>query len=89
MVPRGNAGSGITAVALYDYEAADEDELSFDPDDVIYDIEKVKCCNSAEWFMNIGLVFFVYVWIVWIVLPDVAKSWMKSLVWRQSHEKPT
>ena len=34
-------GSGLTAVALYDYQAADDDEISFNPDDVITHIEQV------------------------------------------------
>lgn len=34
-------GTGLVAVALYDYQAAAEDELSFDPDDVIMNIEMV------------------------------------------------
>lgn len=33
--------TGITATALYDYQAAADDEISFDPDDVITHIEKV------------------------------------------------
>lgn len=33
--------TGIRAVALYDYEAAAEDEISFDPDDLITHIEQV------------------------------------------------
>ncbi|CAH1134894.1 unnamed protein product [Ceutorhynchus assimilis] len=33
--------TGVTAVALYDYQAAAEDEVSFDPDDVITHIEKI------------------------------------------------
>jgi len=35
------AGSGghQYAVALYDYQAADDDELTFDPDDIITDLE--------------------------------------------------
>ena len=32
---------GLTAVALYDYEAADVDEISFDPDDLITNIDMV------------------------------------------------
>ncbi|VDH93197.1 cortactin [Mytilus galloprovincialis] len=31
--------AGKTAVALYDYQAADDDELTFDPDDLITNIE--------------------------------------------------
>ncbi|EDV48305.1 hematopoietic lineage cell-specific protein [Drosophila erecta] len=33
--------TGIHAIALYDYQAADDDEISFDPDDVITHIEKI------------------------------------------------
>lgn len=33
--------TGIRAIALYDYEAAAEDEISFDPDDVITHIEMI------------------------------------------------
>lgn len=32
---------GVTAVALYDYQAAAEDEISFDPDDVITHIDMI------------------------------------------------
>ncbi|XP_061889693.1 src substrate cortactin-like isoform X2 [Entelurus aequoreus] len=32
---------GMTAVALYDYQAAGEDEISFDPDEVITNIEMI------------------------------------------------
>ena len=42
----GVGGEGIRAVAIYDYQAADDDELSFDPDDIIYDIEKVNIYNT-------------------------------------------
>lgn len=38
----GTQSGGITAIAIYDYQAGDDDELSFDPDDVIVDIEKVS-----------------------------------------------
>ncbi|ROT80611.1 putative src substrate cortactin, partial [Penaeus vannamei] len=34
-------GMGITAFALYDYQAADTDEISFDPDDIITNIEMI------------------------------------------------
>lgn len=33
--------TGVSAIALYDYQAAADDEISFDPDDVITHIEKV------------------------------------------------
>ncbi|GLG93236.1 Src substrate cortactin [Gryllus bimaculatus] len=36
--------TGYTAVALYDYQAAAEDEISFDPDDVITNVEMVSGC---------------------------------------------
>lgn len=32
---------GITAIALYDYQAAGDDEISFDPDDIICNIEMI------------------------------------------------
>ncbi|XP_036076872.1 src substrate cortactin isoform X3 [Rousettus aegyptiacus] len=32
---------GITAIALYDYQAAGDDEISFDPDDVVTNIEMI------------------------------------------------
>jgi len=35
----GGGGSGKTAIAVYDYQAGDNDEISFDPGDVIADIE--------------------------------------------------
>lgn len=36
---------GLVAIALYDYQAAAEDEISFDPDDVITHIDMVRICN--------------------------------------------
>ncbi|KAJ3594143.1 hypothetical protein NHX12_006475 [Muraenolepis orangiensis] len=33
--------AGVTAVALYDYQAAGDDEISFDPDDIITNIEMI------------------------------------------------
>ncbi|XP_055850988.1 src substrate cortactin [Episyrphus balteatus] len=33
--------TGIKATALYDYQAADDDEISFDPDDIITHIEMI------------------------------------------------
>jgi len=34
-----SGGSQPYAIALYDYQAGDEDEISFDPDDVITNLE--------------------------------------------------
>ena len=34
-------GKGLSAVALWDYQAADETEITFDPDDVITEIEQI------------------------------------------------
>ncbi|XP_048202697.1 hematopoietic lineage cell-specific protein isoform X1 [Perognathus longimembris pacificus] len=39
--PAGARDSGTSAVALYDYQGEGSDELSFDPDDIITDIEMV------------------------------------------------
>ncbi|KAJ8985719.1 hypothetical protein NQ317_014370 [Molorchus minor] len=41
--------TGITAIALYDYQAAAEDEVSFDPDDIITHIEKI----DAGWWRGL------------------------------------
>lgn len=35
----GGTGSESYAVALYDYQAGDDDEISFDPDDIITNLE--------------------------------------------------
>ncbi len=40
--------SGITVTALYDYQAAGEDEISFDPGDVIMNVEKI----DEGWWMG-------------------------------------
>ncbi|XP_006820429.1 uncharacterized protein LOC100371220 [Saccoglossus kowalevskii] len=40
------SNTGPTAVAVYDYQAADEDEISFDPDDIITNIEQI----DAGWW---------------------------------------
>lgn len=42
--------TGVKATALYDYQAAAEDEISFDPDDLITHIEMVSCylCGSMK-----------------------------------------
>jgi hypothetical protein len=41
-VPPSETELGLCAVALYDYEAADETEISFDPGQVITHIEQVS-----------------------------------------------
>lgn len=40
-VNSGNDGSGLRAVALWDYQAADDTEISFDPDDIISEIDQI------------------------------------------------
>merc|ERR1711894_217069 len=42
----GKAG-GISAIALYDYQAMAEDEISFDPNDIITNIEMIE---EGWWF---------------------------------------
>merc|ERR1712071_79667 len=37
-----DAAAGFVAIAMYDYQAGADDELSFDPDDVITNIEMVQ-----------------------------------------------
>merc|ERR1719239_740239 len=34
-------GDGLTAIALYDYQASDADELTFDPEEIITNIEQI------------------------------------------------
>ena len=41
-------GGGISAIALYDYQAMAEDEISFDPNDVITNIEMVGCFSPMQ-----------------------------------------
>ncbi|VEN63310.1 unnamed protein product [Callosobruchus maculatus] len=41
--------TGITAIALYDYQAAADDEISFDPDDLITHIDKI----DAGWWRGL------------------------------------
>ena len=42
-------GEGLTARALYDYQAEGEDELTFDPDEIITDIEQI---DDGWWMGN-------------------------------------
>jgi len=47
-IPNLKSGVGITAIALYDYQAMAEDEISYDPNDIISNIEtspEVKMSN--------------------------------------------
>ena len=44
---------GICAVALYDYEAADETEISFDPGQVITHIEQVSEVDHFSWYKSV------------------------------------
>ena len=40
------AAAGKNARALYDYQAEGEDEISFDPDDIIENVEEVWWHNN-------------------------------------------
>lgn len=44
----------IQAIALYDYQASAEDEISFDPNDIITHIEKVSIEFSCEFLQICG-----------------------------------
>ncbi|XP_024154709.1 drebrin-like protein B isoform X2 [Oryzias melastigma] len=44
------SGLGLRARALYDYQAADESEITFDPDDIITNIEKI----DEGWWRGVG-----------------------------------
>uniref|UniRef100_A0A914R8R0 SH3 domain-containing protein n=1 Tax=Parascaris equorum TaxID=6256 RepID=A0A914R8R0_PAREQ len=39
--PHPLSSTGLTAVAIYDYQKQDDDEISFEPDDVITNIDQV------------------------------------------------
>ena len=41
MVVMNDEASGLRATALYDYQAAGEDEVTFDPGDVLEDVQMV------------------------------------------------
>uniref|UniRef100_A0A915PY96 SH3 domain-containing protein n=1 Tax=Setaria digitata TaxID=48799 RepID=A0A915PY96_9BILA len=43
------SSTGLTAVAIYDYQKQDDDEISFDPDDIITNIDQV----DAGWWRGL------------------------------------
>lgn len=45
-VPNSNGDTGLTAIALYEYEKQDDDEIGFDVNDIITNIEQV----DAGWW---------------------------------------
>lgn len=47
---------GITAIALYDYQAAADDEISFDPDDLITHIDMI----DAGWWKGLHAKTYTY-----------------------------
>ncbi|KAG5668659.1 hypothetical protein PVAND_016593 [Polypedilum vanderplanki] len=47
---------GITAIALYDYQAAAEDEISFDPDDLITHIDMI----DPGWYKGLHAKTYTY-----------------------------
>ena len=48
--------NGVTAIALYDYQAAADDEISFDPSDIITNIEMVSDLHKIGANRNQGLI---------------------------------
>lgn len=44
-----DASHGLTAVAIYDYQKSDDDEISFEPDDIITNIEQI----DAGWWRGV------------------------------------
>jgi hypothetical protein len=46
----GCGGQGVSARALYDYQAAEDNEITFDPDDVITNIDMI----DEGWWMGDG-----------------------------------
>jgi cortactin len=47
---------GVTALALYDYQAAADDEISFDPDDLITHIDMI----DAGWWKGLHAKTYTY-----------------------------
>jgi len=47
---------GVTAIALYDYQAAADDEISFDPDDLITHIDMI----DAGWWKGLHAKTYTY-----------------------------
>jgi hypothetical protein len=48
----GAPAGGLRARALFDYQATDQDEVTFDPDEIIEDIEKVCDRKKANLILN-------------------------------------
>lgn len=48
--PAGGGGTGVKARALYDYQAAEDNEITFDPDDIIMNIEMI----DDGWWLGDG-----------------------------------
>ncbi|KAL6741089.1 hypothetical protein Aduo_014379 [Ancylostoma duodenale] len=44
-----DSSQGLTAVAIYDYQKNDDDEISFEPDDIITNIEQI----DAGWWRGV------------------------------------
>ena len=76
-------GGGISAIALYDYQAMAEDEISFDPNDVITNIEMVGCfspmqCQVLSSFILVSISIFNIVHFVpchGVHVPKVDEGW--------------
>lgn len=49
----------VQAIALYDYQASAEDEISFDPNDIITHIEMVNCLKKL---IPVSMSFFVFLY---------------------------
>ena len=54
--------TGVTAIALYDYQAAADDEISFDPNDIITNIEMVRVFII---FLVLCLGMFLRIYVYW------------------------
>lgn len=54
--------TGLTAVAIYDYQKQDDDEISFDPDDIITNIDQVAVVHTCDFsvFLRKDFRWFIY-----------------------------
>lgn len=55
--------TGVTAVALYDYQAAADDEISFDPEDIITHVEMVSLKPHIHFLLAVNIKDLLLKWI--------------------------
>ena len=61
--------TGVTAIALYDYQAAADDEISFDPNDIITNIEMVRVFIIFL-VLCLGMFLFIGITFMFCIVPS-------------------